>query len=593
MKTWKFILLLAGALMACSCRGILEPENSFSGPGNIILTLSSMDDITLETKTDAEDLADGLKFRNVLVILTDNSNIVVGKQYVEEEEVQGVVTPVNTKTITFNNLSPGAYVAYAYANIDQTQWQKSNESGERISTYYSGISIGDNFTTYYNRELASLNAAGTDVPGSAGEAMLLTGKLPIEVNLASVNATLQLHRPVVRFNVIIDNTTDYDVRVDGLSFSHFNSDKAYIVQHTDANGLPVLPDGATHRGMPAFSGPVTVGDGEEETVYSQYIYENRSSNPYKIFATLTLLRNNNPSDYLEMSLGQRDFGPISYETLDSMDEGESVDILLFNPQNSYRSGRLYYGIGSDNYLAWESAGYGAADALFGRAQAIYNELATDQQSGTPGYTYTGYTYNNTNGYSAWDGVLANAPKEDAGFDYTGARSKYFRRLSKSEGKFTIDGLAVKSNNDGQVSASSIPNLTIEKGKYTTGNNGNKAKLTDGIESYLIKFKNSSGQNLVSDVNWGSVHKVSKLQFESASDHQGRQFIIYGKYCSGGLLNRLLSGSNREEELTYMSRNEDINVTISVFYADQEGTLTFRIDNGDWTTNIITPSHTFN
>ena len=591
MKTVKYILLLAAALLSCACRGVHEPEEEFSGPGDIVLTLSSQDDITLETKTPAEDLAGGLTFRNVLVILTDHSNIVVGKEYIEEEEVAGVVTPVNTKTITFSNLSPGGYIAYAYANIDQTQWQKSSESGERISTYTSGISVGDNFSSYLNRELASLNASGTNVPSAAGDAMLLTGKLPIEVNLASVNGTLQLHRPVVRFNVIIDNTTDYDVRVDGLSFSHFNSDKAYIVQHTDANGLPVLPDGATHRGMPAFSGPVTVGDGEEATVYTQYIYENRSSNPYKIFATLTLLRNNNPSDYLEMSLGQRDFGPINYETLDAMDEGESVDILLFNPQRSYRSGRLFYGIGTDNYLAWESAGYGAADALFGRAQAIYHELETDPISGDPGYTYTDYVFNSTNGYSAWDGVLANAPKETAGFDYTGARSKYFRRLSKSGGKFTIEGLAVKSNNDGQVSASSITGLTVEKGKYT---NDTKSKLTDGIESYLIKFKNSSGQNLVADVNYNSgVHKVSKLQFESASDHQGRQFIIYGKYCSGGLLSRLLSGSNREEELTYMSRNEDINVTISVFYADQEGTLTFRVDNDDWTTNIITPSHTFN
>ena len=592
MKSIRIILLLTVALLACACQGVFEPENEFSGPGDIVLALSSQDNISLETKTVAEDLADGLSFRNVLVILTDNNNIVVGKQYVEEEEVAGVVTPVTTKTITFNNLRPGGYIAYAYANIDQVQWQKSSESGERISTYYSGISVGDNFNTYLSRELASLTTAGTDVPGSisSGDAMLLTGKLPIEVNLTSVSDTLELHRPVVRFNVIIDNTTDYDVRVDALSFSHFNPDKAYIIEHTDANGLPVLPAGTTYRGMPAFSGPVTVGDGEETTVYSKFVYENESSNPYKIFATLTLLRNNNPSDYLEMSLGERDFGPINFETLDAMDEGESVDILLFNPQRSYRSGRLYYGIGTDHYLAWESAGYGAADALFGRAQAIYNELATDPISGDPGYTYTGYVYNNTNGYSAWDGVLANAPKQDAGFDYTGARSKYFNRLSKSGGKFTINGLAVKSNNDGQVSTSSITGLTVEKGRYT---NDNKSKLTDGIESYLIKFKNSSGQNLVSDVNYSSgVHKVSKLQFETANDHQGRQFIIYGKYCSGGLLNRLLSGSNREEELTYMSRNEDINVTISVFYADQDGTLTFRVDNGDWTTNIITPSHIF-
>ena len=184
MKTAKYILLLGAALLSCACRGVHEPEEAFSGPGDIVLTLSSQDDITLETKTPAEDLAGGLSFRNVLVILTDNSNIVVGKEYIEEEEVEGVVTPVSTKTITFSNLSPGAYIAYAYANIDQTQWQKSSESGERISTYTSGISVGDNFTSYLSRELASLNASGTDVPSAAGEAMLLTGNMGKLVKVA-------------------------------------------------------------------------------------------------------------------------------------------------------------------------------------------------------------------------------------------------------------------------------------------------------------------------------------------------------------------------------------------------------------------------
>ena len=590
MRTGKYILLLAAALLACACQGVFRPENEFSGPGDIVLTLSSQDDISLETKTDAEDLVDGLKFRNVLVILTDNNNIVVGKEYVEEEEVAGVVTPVTTKTITFNNLNPGSYIAYAYANIDQVQWQKSSESGERISTYYSGISIGDNFTTYLNRELASLTAAGTDVPSSisSGDAMLLTGKLPIEVNLAAVSGTLELHRPVVRFNVIIDNSTDYDVRVDALSFSHFNPDKAYIIEHTDLNGVPVLPEGTTYRGMPAFSGPVTVGDGAQETVYSKYIYENCSPNIYKIFASLTLLRSNNPSDYLEMALGERTFGPINFETLDAMDEGESVDVLLFNPQKNVRSGRLYCYLSSENRMVWESAGYQQYDKLFGRAQAIYNQV-----TGVDAYNYNSeasYTYNNKTGYSSWDGINAHDGSTGSTFDYANARSTYFRTITKSGGLYSISGLAT---GNGVVSGSSIDNLTLSKGNPT---GTPLSKITEGVKSYLVRFLNSQGKTLVSEANYGdgnTPNKVSYLKFDTASENQDRQFLLFGKYCSGGLLNRLLSGSNREEELTYMSRNEDINVTISVFYADQEGTLTFKVDNSDWTTTIITPSHVFN
>lgn len=588
MKSIRIILLLTVAHLACACQGVFEPENEFSGPGDIVLALSSQDNIFLETKTVAEDLADGLSFRNVLVILTDNNNIVVGKQYIEEEEVAGVVTPVTTKTITFNNLSPGGYIAYAYANIDQVQWQKSSESGERISTYYSGISVGDNFNTYLSRELASLTTAGTDVPGSisSGDAMLLTGKLPIEVNLTSVSDTLELHRPVVRFNVIIDNTTDYDVRVDALSFSHFNPDKAYIIEHTDANGLPVLPAGTTYRGMPAFSGPVTVGDGEETTVYSKFVYENASSNPYKIFATLTLLRNNNPSNYLEMSLGERAFGPINFETLDEMDEGESVDVLLFNPQKNVRSGRLFCYLSSENRMVWESSGYQQYDKLFGRAQAIYEE-----KTGVDAYNYyseAGYTYTSANGYSSWDGIDAHDGSTGNTFDYAGARSKYFHTITKSGGLYSISGLAT---GNGVVSGSSIDNLTLSKGNPT---GTPLSKITEGIKSYLVRFLNSQGKALVSEANYSAntPNKVSYLKFDTDSENQDRQFLLFGKYCAGGLLNRLLSGSNREEELTYMSRNEDINVTISVFYADQDGTLTFRVDNGDWTTNIITSSHIF-
>ena len=592
MKALRYIWLLLALLTVGACRRESGPEDASSGTGSIVLTLSSRDHLSVQTKDVASDLSDGLSFRNVLVVLTDNNNIVVGKQYIEEAEVAGVVTPVNTKTITFNNLSPGTYFAYAYANIDRYQWQNfsakiENEEGG------AGLGIGDDFSSYLNRQLNQLTTIGNDVPVDPVEAMLLTGKLEIVVNLTRVPGTLSLHRPVVRLNVIVENTTEYDVRVDKLSFSHFNADKAYLMAHTDSDGKPVLPAGTAFRSLPDYdtAHPAVVGDGEEETVYTTYLYENRSPNPYKVFATLTLMRGDNPNNYLEMSLGERDFGPISFETLDAMDEGESVDILLFNPQKTYRSGRLFYGISSENYLLWESAGYGAADALFGRAQAVYNEYATDPISGDPGYTYTGYTYNTTNGYSAWDGITSHDGKTDNGFDYTGAKSKYFRRLSKSGGKFTLDGLAVSPNkNGGPVSASSISDLTIVKGNPT----GDKLKkLADGIKDYFIKFQNAQRKSLVAEVHYGSVHKESLLYFDTDSEHQGRQFIVYGKYCSGGLLNRLLSGSNREEELTYMSRNEDINVTISVFYADQDGTLTFRVDNGDWTTNIITPSHTFN
>ena len=44
----------------------------------------------------------------------------------------------------------------------------------------------------------------------------------------------------------------------------------------------------------------------------------------------------------------------------------------------------------------------------------------------------------------------------------------------------------------------------------------------------------------------------------------------------------------------MSRNEEINVIINVYYADESGSLVFRVDNSSWTgAGTTTSSHTFN
>ena len=58
------------------------------------------------------------------------------------------------------------------------------------------------------------------------------------------------------------------------------------------------------------------------------------------------------------------------------------------------------------------------------------------------------------------------------------------------------------------------------------------------------------------------------------------------------MKRILKDSHKEVPLTYMSRNEDIKLVISVYYAEQEGVLDFDVDNSDWTTPTES-SHSFN
>ena len=595
-KIGDFILL---ALMLCGC--VKETQPGASGYGALELRLDSGSAVRLETKSFSDDLLDGLRFQNVLVILTDNSGNVVGNVYKTYPYVPGVddiqdaegSDPVTEDVIHFEHLLPGNYNVYAYANIDATTWQSSELISAQEKTATSG-----SFTSYLDRELAELTTAGTDTPDSPATSMLLTGKKTIPVGLSVANETLELSRPVVRFSVTVRNHTSFPVTVDGLSFSHFNPDKAYLIDHS-TDGVPVVPDGVTYRALPSYpilsGSPSTIGAESEDVVYQTLLYENASPNAYKVFSTLTLDRSSEGLSDLTISMGERPFGVIDYTTLSEMDEGESVDVLVINPRSVTRSGRLYYGLG-DSGTAWESCGYSYYNKFFVRAQAIFNQ--------EPSHTYDGFTYTGVNssssGLAGWTGnsddsyLTSDTGSTGSGitFNYTGARSTYFRTLSKSGGLFTLDGLAIDGS--GQTS---ISDVRIQLGTKTGGNRF----PSDLPAAYLVNFVNpDTGLYLKSDCQYNSGNnaetaKKSRLTWEaSSSSEQDHQFILFGKYQAGGKLKRILSENNKEVPLTYMSRNEDVHVVINVYYADQEGSIDFVVDNSTWTdAAATTSSHTFN
>ena len=129
------ILLIAAAVAAVSCKRDPLPQD---GMGGIILSLSSGHALRMETKGTAEELLDGSRFNNVLVILTDNAGKIVGKVYRDHSG-----DPKEEDVIEFRALLPGNYHAYAYANIDATQWQ-DNEG--LIGTLEKSVSLGSSFS---------------------------------------------------------------------------------------------------------------------------------------------------------------------------------------------------------------------------------------------------------------------------------------------------------------------------------------------------------------------------------------------------------------------------------------------------------------
>ena len=584
MRKALFILLLLSAFAAWSCRKELGPEAVASGDGSIELKLNSGNAVTLQTK--ATDLEEGLKFNNVLVILVNNSGTVVGNVYKTYPYTPGVDdiqdaesdTSVAEDVIHFNGLLPGNYQVYAYANIDASAWQ----GGNLIATQEKVAAVGSSFSALADRELAALT--GTGVPADPSSSMLLTGRKEVAVGLTRVSETLDLLRPVVRFKVTVRNHTPFPVRVDEIRFSQFNPDRAYLIDHRDDSGVPAVPSGVTYREMPAFD--TAAGDDSSvaadtaEVVYQRLLYENAYSKPYRIFATMTLDRTSESLSELQLSLGDHPFGVIDYATLNSMDDGEEIDVLVTNPQISPRSGRIFAYISANNYMAWESAGYGSFNGFFSRAQAIYNQDAS--------FTYAGYTNSSTYGYSAWDGVSAT-PKEDNQFDYTGARSRYFHRLTKTGNLFTLEGLAINNTSTGVVNGTSITGIRVEAGAVVNGKN------PADVAGKLVRFiNNANGKYIQANTNYDANQpkkKESNLMWQGDGSKQDRQFMLFGKYLKGGPLKRILKDNNKEVPLTYMVRNEEINVVINVYYSDTEGTLDFVVDNSTWKT-ATTVTHTF-
>ncbi len=595
MRKATVISLVFTALLAWSCIKEAVPGEAQSGYGSIELRLDSSNSIRLETKslTPEEELLEGLRFNNVLVILVNNSGKVVSNVYktypytnqggsdIQDSEV---ATSVTNDVIHFDHLLPGDYHVYAYANINATEWQKTG--GDLITAQEKAVAAGDSFSGFLNRELLSLTSAGTDVPADPSSSMLLTGHKTIPVGLSVVDKTLDLTRPLVRFKVTVRNHTRFPVSVDELRFSHFNPDKAYLLDHRDASGIPSVPAGITYRPMPAFGTSVgddnSVAANDEEVIYQRLMYENVYSGVYKIYTTLTLNRSSESSlNNLQLSLGDHPFGVIDFNTLSEMDNNEEVNVLVTNPQISPRSGRIFAYISSDNYMAWESAGYANYDGYYTRAKAIYDQAS---------YTYTEFTDATTQGYAAWDGISAN-PKEDNNFSYSGVRSDYFHRLSKSNGLFTIDGLAINESAKGRVTGTAISGFRIEAGAVVKDKN-------PPVGGKLVRFiNNSNGKYLQANTNYNAnvpKQKESNFMWVSGGTNQDRQFMLFGKYMSGGILKRILKDNNKEVPLTYMARNEEINVVINVYYADQEGEITFVVDNSHWTgAGTTTSSHTFN
>lgn len=562
MRMLRLISFLMLTTLLAGCRKDTASER---GVGNLHVSMRSFT-AAFESRA-ASDAQEGLAFHNLLVVLTDDHGQVVDRVYKEYpyEPVPGDLQreagywPAED-VVFFQNLEVGTYHAYAYANIDHGEWQDGlvSDVEQRLRRAKSD---GVSDALDQDRELRLLS--GQEAPAALADEMpmLLTGQVTVPVGVAVNEVSIDLLRPVVRFNVYLNNHTPFDVRLDELDFSKFNASRTFLVPRDPVNGSPAVPPGTEYRKLPAYdtSAPFTVppaAEGDEASgkmlVYSTLLYENASAEPYRMKAAVTLRKSDSGAEDLQARMGMVKMKSLTYQDLFGMGRGAdaSLKVMLSNPQINPRYGRIFAGTSGGNLL-WESAGYNSYADYLDRAEAVWSESAS--------YHYFDHISNTS--YADYTGRNASGPFMDRTMDYTGKRDLFFREL-------------VRTGDNAFSLADTFTDLAVEEGHYISG------KMPEDTEGHLLRFKrNTDGKYLRATAN--NPDKTNFV-YESGGTTQDRQFTLFCQYDPGSEMMVIEKGTNRGVPLMRMFRNQEYNVVMNVYYVEFETQFDFRVENTWWT-----------
>jgi len=250
---WLIWIVLAAALWACGKNPVQEPVAT----GNVRILVQT-EDVTKSS------LSEGNAISDVLVLLVKNGQLATDPFY------QWVSVGSSFIEVKCGHLTVGSYDIYAYANTGHTDWLYGGVQGvEKMLTK------GSYFQDVADRLMNELT--GTATPGVPSEVMLLTGHSTLLVDIIDNFATVTLTRPVMRFNVLVNNHANVGISLISLTFSEFNPSKGYLLPHVDGTGSMVLPPDITYRSLPEFSGPLNIAPDTGVVAYSTLMYEGRAS----------------------------------------------------------------------------------------------------------------------------------------------------------------------------------------------------------------------------------------------------------------------------------------------------------------------------
>lgn len=527
MKRFRIIWMLVLALVvAVGCR----KENTVSGDSDAVGSLSlsfSLGD--LETKADPV-AADGDCFHNVLVLVANEENKLVDSKYHDHGDTYMV-----TDTLHFWNLRVGAYHVYAYANIDQTAWQ-SDQTIALVEKKLNAVRVTGGDPVKMDRLLKVFDSKSAPTQSSTG-AMLLTGHEVLSVGSKENIGEVPLKRPVCRLKVFLNNHTKYLVRLTDLRFSSFNPSHSYLLSHWSDAGIPTLPVQNVYGDLPAFSAPVDVSSGSGNyLVYSTLLYENAYEDGYLMYADVTMDPTGTSPTNKILSDGRPKL--LSNAKIAAMAVGDTYDVMLLNPNT--KNGAFFGRSGNSGVATWSSNT--TEDAYAVKAKEILENSELKSK-----YTFT----------------LKREADDDAG-------NKLF---SLSNGGTNI--LAANGGNGKKYAF-------LEMG--SVADLDSSSPISSDFEGYLVRFRTDAWGNLDYFRNHGNANPYYQDQ-KQGTDYKTSglyQWALYDANRAGSKMRLIDNETAQVSDLSYMRRNQELNVVMNVYYQENERDFAFTVDNAYWT-----------
>lgn len=259
----KYIFLFATfLLLLCGCSGSNEEELQEFGRLSINVRLSSM---TSQARASIDNyLVEGDGMEDVTIMLVNSKNVVTFIESVNN--LVGNEQESKLVTIESTDLKLGQYSLYAFGNLQNTCFTE-------VSSVINGLKQGDVLSADFNNMLFHA-LEGTDTPVFDSEhPMLLSARKLVDISMQNNSTTIDLVRPVVKFEVRLYNHSVQNMTINDLSFSSFNASKGYVLSH-DGN----VPASVEYRNLPAYdtTNPIVVGAGKSATIYDAVLFENRA-----------------------------------------------------------------------------------------------------------------------------------------------------------------------------------------------------------------------------------------------------------------------------------------------------------------------------